>query len=89
MLLRGRSRAFEKRVKGKKGQGREEKYTWKGMLQRGDLQREKDKDKKEQSEGKPKSAVKARRGFKEKKKKKRSTVCSALLGFQRGKIKEG
>lgn len=44
---------------------------------------------KELSDRKPKSSVKARRGFKEKKKKAINTVSNALLGSQREKIKEG
>lgn len=45
---------------------------------------------KELSDRKPKSSVKARKGFKEKKKKKAiNTVSNALLGSQREKIKEG
>lgn len=43
---------------------------------------------KELSDRKPKSSVKARRGFKEKKKKAINTVSNAL-GSQREKIKEG
>lgn len=88
-LLTGRSRAFEKRVKGKKGQREKGEEGLEGNVAEGRPTEGKGQSQEGAVRRKTEECGQGMERFQGREKKKRSAVCSALLGFQRTKMKEG